>query len=258
MKKIPALFFLVIVLSAYKGSAQEADSALIRLTAQAPVEKIYVHYDKEYYVTGETIWFKAYFFSGGKPSGLSNNFYLQFTDSKGKIIRNNRYPVMGAVAKGNVAIPDSLPQGNYYIRAFTPGMLNGEESLLYTKNIYIFKPTAQKPTTSSAQTISVQFFPESGDLVDGIITTTGFKATDQWGQPVEIKGMIKTEDGTSIAPIASYHDGMGRVSFKPMAGKKYIAEVETAAGPRTFPLPEVKISRINLKIQDEKDGKKLQ
>jgi hypothetical protein len=220
--KIISLLSLIVLLT-IQLNAQKTDSVLNILTAQNPTEKIYIHYDKEYYVAGETIWFKAYLYNDGKPSGLSTNFYLQFTDSKGQEICTKKYPVLGAVAKGNIDIPDSIPQGNYYIRAFTPGMLNYDEAFIYKKNIFVFKPST--PVSSGdpeAQNVSLQFFPESGNLVDDILTVVGFKATDQWGSPVEINGVIRTEDGIIIASFKSYHDGIGKVQFKPHTGRKKI------------------------------------
>src|SRR5215213_11123257 len=103
--------------------SQNIDAALAKLAAN-PVEKIYIHYDKEYYVAGETIFFKAYFYSDGRPSALSNNLYLQFTDGEGRIVTTKKFPVLGAVSKGSISLPDSLPHGNYYLRALTPIMLN--------------------------------------------------------------------------------------------------------------------------------------
>lgn len=257
MKKcfvIPALLLSTV----FRLAGQKMEAALNKLATEYPQEKIYIHYDKEYYVSGETIWFKAYFYSNGKPSGLSNNFYLQFTDSKGKMIAENRYPVQGAVAKGSIHLPDSLSQGNYYVRALTPNMLNAGEAFAYKKNIFVFRPSAKKEAAAEVQNVSLQFFPESGDMIDGILTTIGFKSTDQWGAPVQVKGKIKTEDGTVITSFSSYHDGMGRVVFTPQAGKKYIAETETPSGPRTYTVPEAKAEGINLQITDEKGSKKVQ
>ena len=241
-------------------SAQKIDSALNVLATKYPSEKIYIHYDKEYYLAGETIWFKAYLYSESKPSAMSTNIYLQFINSKSQVIFNKQYPALGAVAKGSIEIPDSLPQGNYYIRAFTAGMLNNDESFIYTKNIFVFKSTATNTPAAAeqAQNVSLRFFPESGNMVDGILTVVGFKATDQWGTPVEIEGVIRTEDKTTIASFKSYHDGIGKVQFKPQAGNKYVAEVEATNGLRTYPLPSVLPSGVNLKIQDEKGGKKFQ
>jgi hypothetical protein len=239
-------------------SAQKVNAALNVLLTQHPSEKIYIHYDKDYYVTGETIWFKAYLFSDGKPSSLSNNFYLQLADNKGKVVISQKYPVLGAVVKGNINLPDSILQGNYSIRAITPRMLNYDDGFIYTKNVFIYKQGAPaSAVVASAPNLSLQFFPESGYLADGILTVAGFKAVDEKGIPAEVEGIIKTEDGNTIASFRSYHDGIGKVQFKPQAGKKYVAEVETAAGKRTYPLPDIQSAGINLKVQHEKGGKKF-
>ena len=254
----------VLLFFSFELAAQKFEAALNVLATQHSPEKIYMHYDKEYYVAGENIFFKAYLFSDGKPSGISNNLYLQFTDSKGGVVSTKKFPVMGAVAKGSIEVPDSLPQGNYYLRAITPVMLDYDEAFTYKKNIFIFKPSVvASKEKAPAQNVSLQFFPESGQLVDGILTVVAFKAIDQWGTPVEVNGIIRTEEGTTIASFKTYHDGIGKVPFKPQSGKKYTADVETDAGKRTYQLPEVKASGINLKIQDERmqdgtKGKKFQ
>jgi len=247
---------LVFQLSVFLAAAQKTDNALETLLKNHPVEKLYIHYDKDYYVPGETVWFKAYLLSDGKPSGISNHFYLQLTDASGKVIINQHYPVMGAVVKGSIPLPDTLTQGNYYVRALTPYMLNYDESFIYTKNIVVGRPSP--PSTMPAPALSsLQFFPEGGQLIDGILVVTAFKATDQYGRPAEADGIIRTDDGSTIASFHAYHDGIGKVQFKPQAGKKYFAEVETAAGKRSFPLPAVQASGVSIRIQNEKGGKKF-
>ncbi len=252
-----SLLFPILLFSLNAGAQQFSDALNVLATQHAP-EKIYIHYDKEYYVAGETIWFKAYLYANGKPGGGSNNLYLQFTDSKGGVVSTKKYQVLGAVAKGSIEVPDSLPQGNYYIRAITPGMHNYDEAFIYKKNIFVFKPSRTESNETVPPSLSLKFFPESGHLVDGILTVVGFKAVDQWGIPLAINGVIRADDGTTIASFKSYHDGIGKVQFKPQAGKKYIGEVETAAGKRSYPLPDVNTSGVNLKVQDEKGGKKFQ
>lgn len=254
---------LVFLLYPLHGVAQNFEAALKKLATQHHLEKIYIQYDKEYYATGETIWFKAYLYSDGKPGISSSNLFLQFTNSKGGVICTKRFPITGAAAKGSIDIPDSLSPGNYYIRALTPDMINYEEAFVYKKNIAVFRPgTLEIVGITTPQNVSVQFFPESGQLVDGVITVVGFKATDQWGVPVAINGIIRQDDGTTMAPFKSYHDGIGSVQFKAQLGKKYIAETEfkTANGiaMKTFLLPDVAAAGINLKIEDEKRGKRFQ
>lgn len=258
MKKLLALLFVFpFLLGRQSLFAQKADSALAVLSTQYPSEKVHIHYDKDYYLAGETIWFKAYLFSDGRPSGLSSNFFVQLVNSNGQLITEKKYPVLGASVRGSIELPDSLPQATYYIRALTPGLLTESESFIYKKSILIINPAAPKATVTPS-TLSLQFFPESGKLVDGILTVVGFKSTDQWGTPLDVEGILKSDDGTTIASFKSYHDGIGKVQFKPQVGKKYAAEVETSSGKRTFQLPAVEASGINLRIQDEKGGKKFQ
>src|SRR5688572_20426573 len=150
-----SLFFISLHVA-----GQRIDSSLQVIATQFPAEKIYIHYDKDYYVAGETIWFKAYLYSDNKPSNLSSNFYLQFTDDKGRIISSKKYPVMGAVVKGNIDIPDTQFQGNYYIRALTPYMLNFDEDFIYKKNVFVFRSGSTSLTGRvEPRNISLQFFP---------------------------------------------------------------------------------------------------
>lgn len=256
MKRI-CIITAIFLFAGLITSAQRFDLALDSFNKKNSTEKIYIHSDKDYYVAGETIWFKAYFYTGGKPGSNSTNIFLQLLNAKGQKVAEKMLPVLGAVAKGNIDLPDSLPQGSYYLRSLTPTMLNTDESFIYKKEIIVLRP-GNPATASVSPNVSVHFFPESGSLIDGILTVVAFKATDQWGTPADIGGTIKMEDGTVIASFKTYHDGIGKVQFKPQAGKKYVAEVTTAAGPKTYSLPEVSTSGVSLKVQDEKGGKKFQ
>ncbi|MES1214667.1 MAG: hypothetical protein ABUT20_04045 [Bacteroidota bacterium] len=250
--------YAISVLLIFHLAAQKIDSALNVLATQFPAEKIYIHYDKEYYVAGETIWFKAYLYNNGFPSLLSNNFYLQLISPDGKIISNKKYPVNGATVKGDIGLPDSLPQGYYHIRALTPGMLNTSQDFLYAKNIFVFNPTSKKGNAShvsQSPALSIYFFPESGNLVDGVASVMAFKVIDSTGMPVEINGIIKMNDSVTVAPFKTYHDGIGKIQFKPQSGKKYTAAISFNGQTQFFPLPEVQSTGINLKVEDEKGGK---
>ena len=125
------LFLCSLIITVSRLDAQKPSEALSVLATQYPSEKIYIHYDKDYYVAGETIWFKAYLYSKGLPSSLSNNFYIQLIGPDGRMISQKKYPVKGATATGDFTIADSMPQGYYHIRALTPAMLNANPDFLY-------------------------------------------------------------------------------------------------------------------------------
>jgi hypothetical protein len=252
------LGFLFLLFGTVNLNSQQIVTALDKLNTQRATEKIYIHFDKEYYVAGEIVWFKAYLYSNGRPSTLSNNFYLQLINMDGNVISNKKYPVKGATVKGDIELPNTLSQGYYHIRALTPGMLNTNQDFFYSKNLYVFNPSsnaAGKLSSPALPSLSLQFFPESGPLVTDILSVIAFKATDSTGRPSNISGTIKSDDGTEITSFKTFYNGMGTVQFRPKAGKKYIAAVKVNGQSGFYPLPEVEASGINLRVENEKGGK---
>lgn len=235
-------------------TAQNFSAALANFAVKNPQEKIYIHFDKDYYIAGETIWFKAYLFLNAMPSTLSHNFYLEMQDAKGNVIASQKHPVAGATVKGNIELPDSLPQAGYVIRAYTAAVADFvHPELLYNKNLFVFNLSEKQLKTEAAGgPVKLQFFPESGNLVDGVTTTVAFKATDPVGRPVSVNGIVRSDDGVTF-PFKSYHDGIGKLSFRPAAGKKYTATI--SGNTAVYALPEVRASGVILNVQDEKGGK---
>lgn len=241
----------------YRVHAQKAEEALNSLLKNHVIEKVYIQYDKDFYVAGETIWFKAYLYSDGLPSSLSHNFYLQLSDRNGRIIADQKYPVNGAAVTGNIDLPDSLEQGTYYVRAVTPAMLNDNSDFLYNKPLYIFNPDSKKeiPVADPAAQPSIRFFPESGDLVENVLSVVAFSATNGNGRPLDISGSIKMDDTVTVVSFKSLHDGIGSFPFRPLPGKKYSAEIISNNNKLNYPLPAIQSSGINLRVENEKGGK---
>src|SRR5688500_3845367 len=84
-----ALFFTGLS----SGYAQQLDSMVNLYGERYPQEKIYVHFDKPAYNTGETIWFKSYLFTGIIPSPVSRNFYAELIDPSGKVLQQKIMPI---------------------------------------------------------------------------------------------------------------------------------------------------------------------
>ncbi len=65
---------------------QSIDSSLSIYNSKYPQEKIHIHFDKDTYLPGETVWMKAYLLSEGRPSGVSKNLYFDWTDADGRLL----------------------------------------------------------------------------------------------------------------------------------------------------------------------------
>ncbi len=248
------------------GYAQQIDSMVNLYGDKFPQEKIYVHFDKPAYNTGETIWFKSYLFAGIVPSPISRNFYAELLDQSGKVLQQKIMPVYEGSSAGHFDLPANLPP-TIVFRAYTSWMLNFDTAFLFSKTIRILdktvpvapqggtaatatatkqtagaKPAAAATAAGSVPTaVTLRFFPEGGDLVTGLESVVAVKVTDVYGLPVNAEGAIKDNSGATAATFSTTHDGMGRFTLEPKAGKTYYAEwTDEKKQAHKTPLPDAK------------------
>ena len=109
------------------------DSLVTELGEKFPQEKVYLHFDKNYYNAGETIWFKAYLTADNLATPLSKTLYAELINDKGVILQKKIMPVYESGAASNFDLPDTLSNTRLFVRAYTSWMLNFDSSLLYLK-----------------------------------------------------------------------------------------------------------------------------
>lgn len=211
--------------------AQRFDSILNKLDKEYPQEKLYIHFDKEAYYPGETIWFKAYLFAGNDLSLISKTLYSELIDEKGKVLQRKTAPLFGSTGASAFDIPAQIQAQQLYVRAYTKWMLNFDTAYLFVKRFPLMsRKTNPSKITSSAEQIILQFFPEGGDLVEGLTSKVAFKANDSKGRPVSILAFIIDHTGKKLSTINSVHDGMGQFNFLPAIGETYKAIWRDAGG----------------------------
>ena len=214
--------------------------------ANNPIEKVYLQFDKPYYAVGDDMWFKAYVTLGPdhKLSALSGVLNVELIDERDSVVQHIKLPLVSGLTWGDFALNDSLHEGNYRVRAYTNWMCNAGEDYFFDKHISIVNPLNNKavaqtiPVKSIESNIDVQFFPESGYLVNGINTKVAFKAVGPDGLGAEIKGSITDDANNMLTTFSSKHLGMGVFNLLPLAGKSYKANVVFADGSsKSFDLP---------------------
>ncbi|HZH36973.1 MAG TPA: hypothetical protein VEX65_06850, partial [Flavisolibacter sp.] len=250
------LLLLSLVCTAF---TQDFDSLLLIQRRGDPQEKIHVHFDKSYYNPGETIWFKAYLFSGLEPSLVSRNFYAELTDEQGLVISQKTAPLVFAGANSHFDIDSAFSKPAVYFRAYTVNMLNGDTGFLYTKQIRILtaKATPARQALPPSQT-TLSLLPEGGDLVEGIACTVAFKATNERGLPVTVSGSVTDNTGAKVADLNTLFNGMGSFTLLPQAGKTYTATWKAEGGKQnSTALPAAKREGVVLKIAGADNGKRF-
>src|SRR5690606_608196 len=81
------------------------------------------------------------------------------------------------------------------------------------------------PVQYAGQKNAIQFFPESGSLLDGVTGKVGFKALQPNGKGIGAHGYLTDNSGQRVADFQTGYAGMGHFLFTPETGKTYTAHV---------------------------------
>lgn len=250
-KKVFKLIVLMLLFTnaQFVLQAQQVEAILNTAETKYLQEKIYLHTDKGTYNSGETVWFKAYLTADNLATAISKTVYAELINDKGIVLQRKMMPVILSGAGADFVLPDSLTDTRLFIRAYTAWMLNFDSTLLCVKPIHIIPKKGLPKKAATAATFSVNFFPEGGDLVASVESYVAFKATDQEGTPVAIKGTVVTSQNKQVCSFASVHDGMGVFTLLPQAGETYKAVWKDKNGlPHENILPAAKKQGVVLSV----------
>ena len=152
-------------------------------------------------------------------------------------------------ARGNLTV--SFPASE--ARGYRSGQLISQLKLSDGKTAgaaLTFSPAA-------AQT-DVQFFPEGGNMVNGIASVVAFKAVGPNGLGINVQGNIVDNNNQQVTGINTRHLGMGSFVLNPQSGKTYRAVLNYPDGSkRTVPLPQALASGYVLSLNRTGNSIKL-
>ncbi|HEY4197976.1 MAG TPA: carboxypeptidase-like regulatory domain-containing protein, partial [Mucilaginibacter sp.] len=235
-------------------------------------EKVHLHTDRPWYGLGDTIWFKAYTVAGTdhRPSNLSGVLYTELINEKDSVVNRMTLPLDAGISDGDFILPYTYKSGIYRLRAYTRLMLN-DSSKFYDQKIIIGGINLQadqnagtngKPNLSvnnspqkEHNNPDVQFFPEGGNLVNGLLSKVAVKATNSEGLAENIQGTITDQDGHEATSFNIQHSGMGQFQFMPQPGKQYKAKIICADGSNfTADLPKPEDTGFTLTVNNAADS----
>src|SRR5436190_3158372 len=229
--------------------AQNIDAAIQNWADKYTPERVYLHYDKAAYSAGETVWFKAYLMTDVSPAMDSKTLYVDWADEKGNLLQHSVSPILDAATNGQFEIPEDYRGRYIQVKAYTKWMLNFDSAFLYSKNIRVLTRESNQQASKAVPIPSLSLFPEGGDAVAGINNKIAFKANDQWGRPVRIRGVVVGSDSKVVDSLRTIHDGMGYFFVTPQPGLSYSAKWKDEKNvEHTTPLPEIKQSGVTMQV----------
>lgn len=221
-----------------------------------PREKAYLHFDNTSYYVGDTIWFKAYVTLAGQQifSQISRPLYVELVDQTGHITDKQIIKLTQGEGNGQFVLPHSMLSGYYEVRAYTRWMLAFSEPQYFSRTFPIYQltnsdklersittyelsPSMENRPLETKEKLSVRFFPEGGQLVEGVTSQVAFKAESKDEGNIELSGTIYTKEGAEISSFETLHDGMGHFKYTPSA-QPAVAKVDFQGKKYEFTLPQ--------------------
>lgn len=222
------------------------------------VEKVYIHTDREAYLTGESIWFKAYVADGSihKPLDLSKVLYLEIVQEDNTPVLQTKVSLDQGKGNGNLYLPATINSGNYVLRAYTNWMKNYPADYFFQKTISIvntFKSTGYQNSSDPSKP-DAQFFPEGGNLVAGITSKVAFRVVDTNGRGVDFRGAILNQKQDTVVNFSPLKFGIGTFCFTPKQGEVYQAIIiDSKRNVNNYELPSIQTTGYVLQVKDSSD-----
>lgn len=194
MKKIKLLLplsalVIALIFSSFRpqGNLDELTEKLINLLTryadELPEEKVFLHFDKDYYAAGDDIWFSV-FVTAGSPdilSPLSKVVYVDLLDNDGMLIQQKTIRVTEGHGNGDFQLASFIKEGQYHIKAYSTWIKGFGEDHVFSQSIQILDPS------NADFQPSVDFDHEtSGDIIS---YTAKVNAVNKRLQPIHNKSV---------------------------------------------------------------------
>jgi hypothetical protein len=258
MRKI---FYILCLLFVTKSALSQnvADKIVVALDTFSflqPQEKSYLQTDRESYVVGDPIWFKAYCTLNEKPTVLSKIIYVELMSNDGKLVDKKMLKLKNGTSSGVIDTKATYAAGNYYLRSYTLWMQNFPEFIVEKKITILNSGINSKKEKAIPKEISVAFYPEGGNIIGSLKNNIAFKAIDQNNLPIEINGDIFNSKNEKVTSILSTHNGMGKFELVAKEGEIYRAVIRSVnAKQKTFVLPKVYGEGVVLSVDNSNENK---
>lgn len=228
------------------------------LQADIPRERIYLHTDRDWYYYGDRIWFSAYVVAGSYNilSEISTVLYVDLFEPNGNLVKREVIELTEGRGNGSISFnqDENETPGTYQIKAYTTWALNFDDSYVFEKNLEVLSDEVREKDSEDIGSIDLQFFPESGYLIEDIQTRLAYKAIGTDGLGEEVSGVLFKEDGSEVARFETEYMGMGIIEFTPEKNTGYYAMVNN----QRFELPEAKTNGVIMNMSQEEDFYKVE
>lgn len=220
---------------------------------------IYLHTDRDYYLPGDTVWFKGYFTKDGTFARNLHNMYMKLIDVEGNELWRSVALINDGVTASYFRIPPDYSGSEIFINANTV-LDSCAESRPYFKKLGIMQLTSSEKETDSVvdatglpvTAVRLSIHPEGGVLLSGLENKLILRGFDGTGYPALLKGTLQDDKGIVLTDFETDSAGLADVLFTMDTDRKYSLNwTDASGGNHQNQLPvAVQGARVNLIEQD--------
>lgn len=144
---------LLTLLAVTTSKALDIRNAIAEYYQRCPQEKIFIHTDKDQYMAGDTVWFRAHLVDAMTMTERSESkfVYVELYDSSMSLLQRHMVKAdsLGVFANA-LRLSPQFPTGAYTLMAYTKWMQNFPNSRFFYKRLTIAGKDAKSIATTAA------------------------------------------------------------------------------------------------------------
>ncbi len=230
-------------------------------------QRAYLVTDKSVFAAGESIWFNAFLLNSisQKINTKSKFLFVDLVNEKDSVLKLLILDAANLQLNSRIILPDSLPAGYYWLRAYTRQMTEGDIDGICVRPIYvadkknitgIILPPKKSGNTDNGNPVTT-FYPEGGSIMTGVNSTMALKVTDKNGVPLSIAVTVKDSRDTIVAKVTTNAYGLAKFNYEPSGYRKYKAVINRNGTDVSYPLPPFNFYAGQIGVTQQPAGYKL-
>lgn len=218
---------IILLLCAGYTMAQNTSNSIESILSSDPLESVTLNTDRDIYLSGEKIWFKAFCLNKNKTSKikLSKVLYVELFNNSRKSIIKQKFTIDNGIAQGVIEIPQEFLSGNYYLRAYTQFLKNYPADNYFTTLITIINPEFPLPKNIIESTDNqIDIVPEFGILIEDISTKIAYRINHNLLEDLK-EAVIVDDENNIVTSSITMINGCGIFEITPNKSKAYFLHI---------------------------------
>ncbi len=252
--RLYTLCFFLLCLTSFSQAPnnQEKIKTFLETYFQQDREIIHVQFNKTTYLNNEDLAFKGYILSKNTnlPHLNTSNIQLVIYDEQDQIVQKQLLYASNGAFSGGIHLNKKFKTGKYLFHFYTNWMNNFKEDDSFSQTIEVYnieEPFNYKTNEPNWKIVKIGFFPEGGNIIDGINNTIGVKITDCNNKGLELNNIIILDSKSNeISRFNTNKMGYGAFYLIADVNEKYTLKIHSEKLNLSQELPKIKQTGISI------------